>query len=143
LISLPDVNVLLSLVWANHPHHNAAHGWFARDAPGGWASCQLTQIGFLRLSLNPQIVGVALDCQAALALLAGLMAHPNHQFVDLAPTITANPFDELVPRIVGHQQVTDATLLQFARFHGMKLVTLDQATNALCPWSGNLEIIVP
>jgi toxin-antitoxin system PIN domain toxin len=102
LISLLDVNVLLSLAWSNHPHHNAAHTWFAQNARGGWATCHLTQIGLLRLSLNPQIVGVALSSQAAMALLAGLIAHPNHQFIDLAPTITATPFDELVPKIVGH-----------------------------------------
>jgi toxin-antitoxin system PIN domain toxin len=83
LISLLDVNVLLCLAWSNHPHHNAAHAWFAQNAPGGWATCLLTQIGLLRLSLNPQIVGVVLSSQAAMALLAGLIAHPNHQFVDL------------------------------------------------------------
>ncbi len=143
MISLLDVNVLLSLAWTNHPHHNAAHTWFAQNSPAGWATCLLTQIGFLRLSLNPQIVGLSLDCQTAVALLAGLMAHPNHQFLDLAPTITAAPFDDLVPKIVGHQQITDATLLHLARFHGMKLATLDQATSTLCPWTSNLEIIVP
>jgi uncharacterized protein len=143
LISLLDVNVLLSLAWSNHPHHNAAHAWFAQNAPAGWATCLLTQIGFLRLSLNPQIVGVALDCQSALAELAGLMAHPNHHFVDVAPTITGAPFDELIPKIVGHQQITDATLLHLARFQGMKLVTLDQSISAICPWSGHLEIIIP
>ena len=143
MISLLDVNVLLCLAWSNHPHHNAAHAWFAQNAPGGWATCLLTQIGLLRLSLNPQIVGVVLSSQAAMALLAGLIAHPNHQFVDLAPTITAAPFDELVPKIAGHQQITDAALMHLARFHGMKLVTLDQATSALCPWSATLEVIVP
>jgi len=143
LTSLPDVNVLLSLAWANHPHHNAAHSWFAQNALAGWATCLLTQLGFLRLSLNPQIVGVALDCPTALALLAGLMAHPNHQFIDVGPTITATPFDELAPRIIGHQQVTDAALMHLARFHGMKLVTFDQGTATLCPWSGSLEVLVP
>jgi uncharacterized protein len=87
LTSLPDVNVLLSLAWANHPQHNAAHDWFARNAASGWTTCLLTQIGFLRLSLNPQIVGAAIDCQSAVTLLAGLMAHPNHRFIDIAPTI--------------------------------------------------------
>jgi predicted nucleic acid-binding protein len=69
LIGLSDINVLLALVWSHHAHHDAAHGWFARDAAAGWATCLLTQTGFLRLSLNPQIVGVALDGQAALHLL--------------------------------------------------------------------------
>ena len=143
MTALLDVNVLLSLAWSNHPHHQAAHDWFARNASAGWATCLLTQIGFLRLSLNPKIVGVSIDCPAALSLLAGLVAHPQHQFIERAPTASAAPFDELVPRIFGHQQISDATLLHLARFHGAKLVTLDQAMTALCPWSGNLEVIVP
>ena len=65
MIALPDINVLLALAWSNHAHHDAAHRWFARDATAGWATCLLTQTGFLRLSLNPQVIGVAIDCQAA------------------------------------------------------------------------------
>jgi hypothetical protein len=57
--------------------------------------------------------------------------------------LTSAPFDELIPRILGHQQVSDAALLHLARFHGMKLVTFDQAVTSLCPWSGNLEVLVP
>jgi hypothetical protein len=66
LIGLLDINVLLALAWSHHVHHDAAHGWFARETAAGWATCLLTQTGFLRLSLNPQIVGILLDCQAAL-----------------------------------------------------------------------------
>jgi hypothetical protein len=73
----------------------------------------------------------------------GMLAHPNHQFVEPAPTLTAAPFDELVARITGHQQLSDATLLHLAHFHVMKLVTFDQATAGLCPWSGNVELVIP
>lgn len=141
--ALFDVNMLLSLAWPNHLHHQAAHDWFSRNASGGWATCLFTQVGFLRLSLNPTIVGVSIDCQAAVALLAGLVAHPNHQFLDQAPTATAPPFDELIPKIVGHQQITDAALLHLARCHNAKLVTFDQSITALCPWAAHLEVIVP
>jgi uncharacterized protein len=85
LIALPDINVLLALAWSNHPHHDAAHRWFVRDAAAGWATCLFTQTGFLRLSLNPQVVGVAIDCQAALQLLHSLVAHPAHHYVETAP----------------------------------------------------------
>jgi uncharacterized protein len=50
LIALPDINVLLALAWSNHAHHDAAHRWFARDATAGWATCVLTQTGFLPYS---------------------------------------------------------------------------------------------
>jgi hypothetical protein len=63
--SLAGCQRLLSLAWSNHPHHNAAHAWFTQNASGGWATCLLTQIGLLRLSLNPQIVGIALSSQPA------------------------------------------------------------------------------
>jgi predicted nucleic acid-binding protein len=81
LIGLLDINVLLALAWSHHAHHEAAHGWFARDAASGWATSLLTQTGFVRLSLNPQIVSVSLDCQAALNLLQNLVDHPHHHYV--------------------------------------------------------------
>jgi uncharacterized protein len=67
LIALLDVNVLLSLAWSNHLHHQAAHDWFARNASADWATCLFTQVGFLRLSLNPTIVGTKIDCAAAVS----------------------------------------------------------------------------
>jgi toxin-antitoxin system PIN domain toxin len=143
LTALLDVNVLLSLAFTNHPHHQAAETWFVGNASAGWATCLLTEMGFLRLSLNPVIVGVSLDSRAALTLLSGLVADPHHQFFEPAPTARAAPFDQLLPKIVGHQQISDAGLLHLARFHNAKLVTFDQAISALCPWTANLEIIVP
>jgi hypothetical protein len=62
--------------WSNHAHHDAVHRWFARDATARWVTCLLTQTGFLRFFLNPQIVGVSIDCQAALHLLNSLVVHP-------------------------------------------------------------------
>jgi uncharacterized protein len=126
LIALPDINVLLVLAWSNHAHHDAAHRWFARDATAGWATCLLTQTGFLRLSLNPQVIGVAIDCQAAVHLLRSLVVHPYHQYTDIAPALTTTPFDELMPKIVGYRQVSDATLLHLARVGGLKLGRVDE-----------------
>ncbi len=143
MIGLPDINVWLALAWSNHVHHDAAHPWFARDATAEGATCLLTQTGFLRLSLNPQIVGVSIDCQAAVHLLRSLVAHPHHQYTDIAPALTTTPFDELVPKIVGYRQVSDATLLYLARVNGLKLVTFDRPVAAMCPWPDHLELLTP
>ena len=143
MIGLLDINVLLALVWSHHAHHEAAHGWFARDAASGWATCLLTQTGFVRLSLNPQIVGVSLDCQAALNLLQSLVDHPHHHYAETAPALTATSFGELVPNIMGYRQVPDATLLYLARVHGMKLITFDRPIAAICPWPEYLELLTP
>jgi toxin-antitoxin system PIN domain toxin len=141
LIALPDINVLLALTWSNHPHHDAAHHWFNHNSAAGWATCLLTQTGFLRLSLNPQVVGVRIDCQAALDLLRSLVSHPHHEYADVAPALTVIPFGDLVPRVIGYRQVSDATLLYLARVHGMKLVTFDQAVTDVCPWNENLALL--
>jgi toxin-antitoxin system PIN domain toxin len=141
LISLPDVNVLLALAWDNHPHHHTAHEWFGRDAGAGWATCLLTQTAFLRLSLNPQVVGASIACRVALELLAGIVAHQYHQFIEAAPSLNGPQFDELSARIVGYRQVSDATLLHIARVNNLRLVTLDQAVASICPWSENLLVL--
>ena len=143
MIALPDVNVLLALVWNHHPHHNAAHRWFGREAAAGWATCLLTQSGLLRLSLNPQIVGVSIDCQVATQLLQQLVAHPHHSYAEYAPTLTATAFGAMVPKLQGYRQISDATLLYIARCNGMKLVTFDRPVAAICPWPDHLELLTP
>jgi toxin-antitoxin system PIN domain toxin len=143
LIALPDINVLLALAWSNHAHHDAAHRWFARNAAAGWATCLLTQTGFLLLSLNPQVVGVAIDCQAAIHLLRSLVANPHHQYTDIAPALTTAGFDELVPKIIGYRQVSDATLLHLAGLGGLKLVTFDRPVAAVYPWPEHREVLTP
>ena len=141
MIALPDINVLLALAWSNHAHHDAAHRWFALDATAGWATYLLTQTGFLRLSLNLQVVGVSIDCQAAMHLLHSLVSHLYHQYTETAPALTTTAFQALVPNIIGYRQVSDATLLHLSRVGGLKLVTLDQPVAAVCPWPEYLELL--
>jgi toxin-antitoxin system PIN domain toxin len=141
LISLPDVNVLLALAWSNHPHHDAAHDWFVAESSMGWATCLLTEAAFLRLSLNFHVVRVVIDSSAAAQLLERLSAQPNHQYIDVAPTLIGPPFEDLVRRISGYRQVPDATLLHLARYHGARLVTFDHAIASICPWSENLVLL--
>jgi predicted nucleic acid-binding protein len=102
-----------------------------------WATCLLTQRGFFRLSLNRQIVGVSIDCQAAVHLLHNLVI-PHHRYAETAPAFTTILFDELVLKIIGYRQVSDATLLHLARVGGLKLVTFDRPVAAVCPWPQHL-----
>jgi len=57
-VSLLDVNVLLALAWPTHVHHAAAHRWFAENHAMGWATCPLTQLGFVRLGIQPAVVKI-------------------------------------------------------------------------------------
>jgi hypothetical protein len=50
-VVLLDVNVLLAWAWPTHIYHGAAHRGFPGVASSGWASCPLTQLRFVRLSM--------------------------------------------------------------------------------------------
>ena len=143
MISLPDVNVLLALAWATHPHHAAAHNWFHANAGAGWATCVLTQSGFLRLSLNPQVVGASLTATDAIKLLNGLVRHPQHQFVESLPTLTSPVFLQLSSRLQGYRQTSDFVLLHVAQHHGLRLVTFDKPLANVTPDATLVELLTP
>jgi uncharacterized protein len=132
MLALLDVNVLVALVWPGHQAFARVHRWFGRHATAGFATCPLTQAGFVRIVSNPAFSPRAVTPREAVAALATTVKHPGHQFwKDELPLEQAvRPFEQ---RLVGHQQVTDAYLLGLAVHHRGKLVTLDRATLALLP----------
>ncbi|MBC7816007.1 MAG: VapC toxin family PIN domain ribonuclease [Planctomycetaceae bacterium] len=143
MISLLDINVLMALSWANHPHHAAAHHWFNGHSVDGWATCLPTQTGVLRLSLNPQIVGVPMKGSEAVQLLRGLIAHPQHTYFVTLPELTHADFEPLVRRLQGYRQVSDAVLLAIAKQNQAQFVTFDRAIETLCPWPNMVVVITP
>jgi len=46
---LLDVNLLVALFDRRHLNHEAAHDWFARRGIDSWATCPITENGFLRV----------------------------------------------------------------------------------------------
>jgi len=88
-----DVNMLIALAWPSHIHHGPAHAWFAANAVRGWATCPLTQCGFVRISSNPGIIPEAVTPQAALDLLRQIVANKHHAFWpdDIAAWMTPYP----------------------------------------------------
>ena len=129
---LLDVNVLIAMAWPTHRAHEKVQEWLARRAREGWATCPLTQTGFVRVLSNPAFSPNALTPAHALALLRANLDHPAHRFwADELSFIGAlEPFH---PRLAGHQQVTDAYLLGLAIHKKGKLATMDRAVLALLP----------
>lgn len=131
-VSLLDVNVLLALAWPNHVHHQAAHSWFARNHAEGWASCPLTQLRFVRLSMQPAVVKVPILFGDAMESLARMTAHGAHRFWPLESGL-AGIRDEIRQRVVGHHQVADAVLLDLAIRNQGQLATFDRGVASLLP----------
>jgi toxin-antitoxin system PIN domain toxin len=126
-VALLDVNALVALAWDSHVHHARIRAWFAENSPRGWATCPLTESGFVRVSSNPHVLPAAIGVDSARAVLSALRARDSHRF--LADDVSLSDSD--VPTIVGHRQVTDAHLLTLARRRGARIVTFDTRMLAL------------
>jgi uncharacterized protein len=143
-VALLDVNVLIALAWPNHEHHSAANHWLEDRVGQGWATCPMTECGFVRLSSNPGVIATAVKPARAIALLEQMQALPGHVFWpdDLALT-------SLEPRIRrslrGHREITDAYLLILCRQRGAQLATFDAgiATLARSIDSANTVQLIP
>ena len=121
---LPDVNVLLALVWPRHEGHAAAHAWFAKSGRQGWATNAVTHLGVLRLLTNPAVTRGAVSAATALEVLGEAINHPGHEFWPLDHGL-ATLLKPLAARVSGHQQWTDALLLRHAADRDGVLVTFD------------------
>ena len=53
MADLYDVNALLALFDEDHRRHDSVFSWFAANEGEGWASCPLTQNGYLRIRSQP------------------------------------------------------------------------------------------
>jgi len=120
-VALLDVNALVALAWDSHVHHARMRAWFAGESSAGWATCPLTESGFIRVSSNPKVLPSPIGVNTAREVLSALRAHPAHRF--LADDVSMSDSD--VPVVVGYRQVTDAHLLALARRCKVRLVTFD------------------
>lgn len=128
---LLDVNVLVALAWEVSEHHVAAREWFAKQKMRGFATCPITQAGFVRLSSNAALFSAAATPRAALLVLERVTADPLHSF--WPDDIAMREAMGRVGTIYGHRQVTDAYLIGLAEAHGGNLATFDGKIWQLAP----------
>lgn len=121
---LLDVNVLIALLDPLHTQHDLAHDWFERHV-SAWASCALTQNGFLRIVSHPRYPNPMASPAAALPLLAQLCSRSDHQFWgDDLSLLDASRIGGT--RLLSTGQLTDTWLLALAVKRGGQLATLDR-----------------
>jgi toxin-antitoxin system PIN domain toxin len=132
MVALLDINVLIALAWPNHIHHEAAHRWFKRHASAGWATCPLTQAGFVRVSSNTRVLSDAKSPREAIDLLTRIIRLPHHVFWSDDISITDRRYIA-VEKLTGCHQITDAHLLGLALKRKGRLATLDSGIAAVVP----------
>ncbi len=124
MIALPDVNVLIALTWPNHVHHAAARAWFEVHRQEGWATCPLTEAGFVRVSCTPSVVRYTVSPLEAISVLRKLTRLGNHTFWPQDQSVMDLP-ESIGVRLQGYRQITDAMLMAAAIRRGGQLATLD------------------
>jgi toxin-antitoxin system PIN domain toxin len=121
--ALFDVNVLLALFDTGHVHHSRSRTWWDANHHLGWASCPLTQNGFLRI-ISQRHYPRPLTLRQATQVLHAQVSLPGHAFWpdDLSLT-DAEVFDR--DRLIVSDQITDVYLLALAAKNGGRFVTFD------------------
>jgi len=123
--SLLDVNVLIALFDPDHTLHEPASRWFEANARDGWASCPITQNGFLRVISQPSYPNpLPVDMVAQRLRVAA--SHSHHEFwADDVTLLDERGID--TSRIHGPRQLTDVYLLSLAVSRAGRLVTFDRS----------------
>jgi len=123
--ALLDVNVLVALFDPDHVHHELAHDWFADHRDAGWATCPLTENGFVRVLANPAYGSAVSRPDTVLQHLRRFCSGTDHHFWDDSISLRdARLFDPSV--LAGHRQITDVYLLGLAVSHRGRLATFDR-----------------
>ena len=126
---LLDVNVLIALAFPAHVSHRAAHAWFRQVPRRLWATCPLTQAGFLRLAAR-LLGGTREALQTAFSLLEANCQSPDHEFWAMPGDLRAVSEGQR-SRLTRPNQITDLQLLLLAHHQKGLLVTLDAGLPAL------------
>lgn len=119
---LLDVNALVALAHQGHADHPRIIRWFASmvGSGGKLATCSITEVGFVRVSIQ---AGFEANAASAVETLAGLKESSRVPFELLGDALGAS---RLPGWVTGARQVTDGHLLALAEEHGMALATLDK-----------------
>jgi uncharacterized protein len=123
--ALLDVNVLLALLDGDHVDHAAARVWLEREIDKGWASCSITQNGFVRIVSQPRYPSPVPPAEAIRRLEMATRG-PHHEFWPCDLSLLDETLVDST-RLHGPRQVTDAYLLALAVAKGGRFVTFDRA----------------
>jgi len=123
--ALLDVNVLLALFDSDHVEHRRAHEWLDTAIATGWASCAITENGFIRVISQPRYPSPIAPTRA-IELLSRACGSEHHVFWPCDVSVV-DPRIVDRSRLHGPRQVTDAYLLALAVANSGRFVTFDRS----------------
>ncbi len=127
MVYLLDVNVLIALGDEAHDFHQHTVAWFSRDPQRAWATCPITENGFVRIVGHRNYPGFGEGTAAARELLEALCLMPGHQ---LWPDDLSLRDRSMLPKLPDSRHLTDCYLLALAVQRKGRFVTLDGNVDA-------------
>jgi uncharacterized protein len=130
--SLPDINVWIALASDRHVHHEAARDWFGGVQTGGAAFCRVTQMGFLRLLTNRQVMGEDVVTQKEAWQVYQQLSRDQRAAFLPEPLNLEETWRRLTQGgATATNTWTDAYLAAFASLRGLQIVSLDHGFKKL------------
>ena len=125
--ALLDINVLLALLDSDHVDHRRAHDWLDDEIDAGWASCAITENGFVRIISQPRYPSPVAPAEA-IEVLGRACEDGSHEFWPCELSLLdAAVVDR--SRLHGPRQITDAYLIALATAHGGRFATFDRTVS--------------
>ncbi len=119
-----DINLLIALADPEHEHHAKAEAFFLAHHQEGWATCPLTENGFIRIVGNASYPKGPGSTTLARDALRQLCANEGHRF--WPDDLSLRGADGLPVS----KHLTDHYLLSLAVHRQGKLVTMDRHIQA-------------
>jgi uncharacterized protein len=143
-VRLLDINVLIALVDPWHVFHRLATDWMKSNSIKKWATCPLTENGFLRIFGHPGYKNGPGSPAAALPFLRQMYASPGHEFWPLDISFVTGKMFRTLDK-TGSGQLTDLYLLGLATLRQGRFTTFDTGVRAEALQNGHtyLEVIAP
>lgn len=139
MVHLLDVNVLIALSDEAHDLHRRAVAWFSRDPQRAWATCPITENGFVRIIGHRNYPGFTGGTAAAREMLEALCLLPGHQFwTDALSLRDRNRFE----RMPDSRRLTDYYLVALAAARKGCLATLDRGIDVAAIRGGSRALLV-
>ena len=118
MIYLLDLNALIALAHETHTSHDAAVRWRSSLSKGSrLATCAITEIGFLRVTVQARLQPDVTTARTALT-----RHKASASYTILTDDLGA---DSLPAYVTKPAEITDGHLLALAKYHRAKLVTFD------------------
>lgn len=134
---LLDINILIALADPDHEHHGKAEMFFLANHQRGWATCPLTENGFVRIVGNANYPKGPGSTDAACSILKQLCAHAGHRFWPDDYSLRGSA------SLPVSKHLTDHYLLSLALHRQGKLVTLDRHIKAdIIPGGAKAYVVI-